>query len=152
MHELLPEKPHRVETVEELWTYSDEFERAFKKGAQVDGWTALAALAQLMPNENIGIFMATEDSEWVGLVIGMLPSCDLFPTAHIYHIYNEGKPKALSDLVDAVVDWIRLRGYNRLQACNTIGASDEFYGRLFHRAGPMTTIGSAVEFDIGNGS
>ena len=129
----------------------DLFVRSFKDNPFLDlSDEKLAEFAVLVLDPRVGVFVAGEKGEMVGLVIVMLPKSKLDKMPHIPHFANFGTGKSRDALINAMLDFMLESGYTRFWGINATGKGDEAYLKVFKLAGKATRIGSMLEFEIGS--
>ncbi len=136
----------------------DLFERAFASGMPSDAKSVLTDL-QSSIGDYILVGIAREsdaevnpyDEDYsilVGLVIAFLPTDLLFKVPTVYHFYSVGSSETRNMMIDAVVDWVKENGYNKVLASNFTKRPDCLWKRLFRRAGKLEKVGSIYTFEL----
>ena len=105
----------------------DFLQRAFQKSPW--GWSeeVLPELERHIQDPSVGVLLAMEHSNPIGLSIVLLPTSPLDQTPQVAYLYSErGTPQ----LTKATVDFIQGKGYNRFQALNNTGNSDRAWMKV----------------------
>lgn len=118
-----------------------------------NNWTNSAGwkyeLAQRMGKGLAAVVAGTSDPLSIeGLAIVALPEHFGEEMPWVVHFHNRGPRDLTHSMVQAVVDFVKLAGYNGYKALNQSGRSDKAWLRAFKTAGNPVFIGSAYFFDL----
>jgi hypothetical protein len=70
-------------------------------------------------------------------------------TPQVIHFYSEGSREQTRALVSHILDKVRDKGYNKLQAINGSSASDEIWQRTFrHKDWEIKPVKTVFEFEV----
>lgn len=92
------------------------------------------------------MFLGAEEGKFKCVVLGFLPTGNLFPYPTIVLFYNEGS-RALSRLVqERLLDHILSNGYTRILAINGTGHSDTVWLKALTPEGVHSEIAGSLAF------
>lgn len=95
------------------------------------------------------MFLGAQDGKFQAVILGFLPTGNLFPYPTIVMIYNEGSRKLSRMMGEALMDFIVSNGYTRVLAVNTSGYPDEVWLRGLTPAEAKSSIaGSLALFEV----
>lgn len=105
----------------------------------------LEHLENLLTLSRYSLLLCLHEGEYLGLALVAWPGSDLDPNPQVVHFY--AARAARKALVQATVDFIRARGYNRFLAVNYTGKPDRVWERAMRAKGWTTRpVGSIMEF------
>ena len=115
-----------------------------------DAHAALLELVEYIEQPIMGLFLTREGTEFTGLAL--LENCPsaLSPGCLVLHFYNAGSAAARKLLIQAVIDFARSGGYDKIRGCD-INHKPEAFARLFRSAGPAVELGQFFEFQLPKG-
>lgn len=124
------------------------FGRAFKSGEPATPTNVIMEMRKLCVQPNVGVLIGWEDAVPKSLVIIVEPTTALFDVPQVYHFYCNGGAGLKNKTVDAMVDWVREKGYTALSGSNWTGRSDKTFERIFRRVGRMDRIGAVYRIQV----
>lgn len=124
------------------------FEEAY---AQHPCYTADQVLKLLIPiigQPHVGVFIAEEKGELVGLGVVHLPVTPGYNIVEVQDFYNAGSAAARQDLLKAMVGFVKENGYNKAWLVNQAGNPDKAMARFVKDVATCRPVGSILELDL----
>ena len=128
------------------------FDRAFEDLPYVTGKQVVAVLLGHIEDDDLAAFMAEEDGRPVGMMVLIGDSYPLYPTAQIYHFFNEGTPKVRRALIERIMEWMREHGHTEFFGSNVGDKPDSVWLRAFRVGGKGEKVGTIYKFKVKDGN
>jgi len=110
---------------------------------------AAAELDQRISDPDLGVWFGIEEGELVAVCVAMLPVSTFQVRPQVIFAYNKGSSALWLDIGKIVRAWMKAAGFNQAWFVNRSGHRDEVAQRAWKALGNITTVGSILEFDLG---